>query len=134
MGLGGVRRQTCPVLDGEEEDDAENLEGVCQSALPPFEPLVLWQDQNDPSNKIEACCIALPHIDHRSITDCIVLWIYFLFDRLCRNWPASCDRTSAKGSNSCSNALWVCGASRDRCGGMAVLLFSIARCVFICLL
>jgi hypothetical protein len=35
------------------EDEAAEEEGLPVSNLPPFEPLVLWTDPNDPTNKVE---------------------------------------------------------------------------------
>ena len=38
---------------GEEDDDLNEEEQLPKQNLPPFEPLVLWNDPNDPENKIE---------------------------------------------------------------------------------
>lgn len=39
--------------DGGEEDGDDDVEGTISTTLPPFEPLILWQDNDDSTNKIE---------------------------------------------------------------------------------
>lgn len=62
----GVFRSTTPFQQqfGDEED-AEEEQLPTTSNLPPFEPLVLWADPNDPENKIEVipelACRLRPH-------------------------------------------------------------------------
>lgn len=38
------------------EDEENDEEGLPKVNLPPFEPLVLWRDANDPDLKIEVIC------------------------------------------------------------------------------
>jgi DNA repair and recombination RAD54-like protein len=50
---------------GGDEDDAEAVADANKMNLPPFEPLILWQDPMDPDNKIEVipslACKLRPH-------------------------------------------------------------------------
>lgn len=52
-------------MGGDEEDDLNEEEQLPKQNLPPFEPLVLWRDPNDPDNKIEVipelACRLRPH-------------------------------------------------------------------------
>jgi DNA repair and recombination RAD54-like protein len=53
-----------PDEDGGDDDGAEELP-TSASNLPPFEPLVLWSQQDDPENKVEVipqlACKLRPH-------------------------------------------------------------------------
>jgi hypothetical protein len=81
------------------EDEAAEEEGLPVSNLPPFEPLVLWTDPNDPTNKVEVKDNLFPSIS-------LLFPNYFLFQRLFRNSLANSGLINEKEFNFFSNVPW----------------------------
>ena len=46
-----------PVLPPAEEEEEEEVTGVLTSGIPPHEPLILWTDPDDETNKIQVSYI-----------------------------------------------------------------------------
>jgi hypothetical protein len=83
------------------EDEAGEEEGLPVSNLPPFEPLVLWTDPNDPTNKVEVIgnlcsSLSLPSPNH----------FLLRFFRLFHNSLANSDLINEKEFNFFSNVPW----------------------------